>query len=195
MPLPIRFTTLALVMAAGVACTVPEENDFPAVSFRHLPTIDMAVADTTVASTFQTFFNLPRVENEMPVLPENVLRNWARDRLVSTGEGQAALTFTVTDARVVVSDLKTDQTLKAWFTNEQAVRYTVSLSAVVSVDDPDLLSSGRAEAATQRSVIVPEDATLNERRQILFDLIVEAAGALDTALEENIGEHLAMWIR
>lgn len=190
-----KFAAVFAVVVFTAACTTPDYKRFPDISFGHLPPINMAVGETSVASSFKSSFNLPRVENEMPVLPERVIRGWVSDRIVATGEGTGTLTLTVTDASVTASALETDKNIKAWFTDEQAVRYQVNLAATVEVDDPAVSAQGIAKASAQRSITVPEGATLNDREQALFDMISAASADLDQALETNIRRHLSRWIR
>lgn len=187
---------IAAMLAVFVtACSAPDTKTFPDITFTHLPEIRLAVSDVVTTSTFKSSFDLPRVENEMPVIPEKVVRGWAGDRLSATGEGTGIATYTVTDARVTASALETDATLKDWFTDEQAVRYDVNLAATLDIDDPGASASGNAEASAHHSITVPEGATLNDREQALFDMISKTASDLDRALEANIRQHLPGWVR
>ena len=193
---PLKSTLIALAMSlAAVACAAPDTKTFPEITFSHLPQLNLAVGDVVTSSAFKTSYDLPRVENEMPAVPEAVLRRWADDRLVATGEGSGIATFTVTDASMTASALETDKTLKDWFTDEQAVRYDIRLAATVSIDDPAASASGNAEASAHHSITVPEGASLNDREQALFDMISKTASDLDRALEANVRQHMPGWIR
>ncbi|MEQ8666855.1 MAG: hypothetical protein RIC16_14135 [Rhodospirillales bacterium] len=189
---PIIAAVLAILVSA---CTAPDTKTFPDITFTHLPKLHLAVGQVVTSSSFKSSYDLPRVENEMPVVPEKVVRRWAADRLVATGEGTGIATYTVTDARMTASALATDETLKDWFTDEQAVRYDISLAATLTIDDPAASAAGNAEAAASHSITVPEGATLNDREQAIFEMISKTAANLDRALEANIRRHLPGWIR
>ena len=186
---------MIVAVASVAACAAPQTKVFPDITFSHLPPISIAVDEKSTLSAFQSSYTMPYVEHEMPVLPEAVLRQWAADRLVPSGEGSARLVYTILDASVTAKALSTDETLKAWFTDEQAVKYEVSLKAEVKIDDSANGASGVAEASAKRSVTVPEGATVNERNQTLFDLISAAAGDFNTQLEANVRRYLANWVR
>ena len=191
------FRILAVFVLAGLgvtACTAPGYQTWQPIGFSQSPKLMMAVSGIESASAFRSSYDLPRVENEMPVNPEASIQRWAKDRIVQSGDGTGTLTYTVTDARVIATALETDESLKAWFTDEQAVRYEINMAARVEVTDP-VGATGRAEATVTRSITVPEKATLNDREQALYDMIKAAAIDLDQALEANVRQHLSTWMR
>lgn len=193
-----RFKTLAVIVLVSfgvAACSAPDYSPWPPITFNKTAKLPMAVSNVNSTSTFRSSYDLPRVENEMPVTPEAVVQRWASDRIVATNEGSGTLTYTVTDAKVTAYALETDQTLKAWFTDEQAVRYEIHLAAEVAINDPAASAAGKAEASANRSITVPEKATLNTREQALYDMIKATAMDLDKALEANMRQHLANWVR
>lgn len=197
-PFKTSLKKLCLIVLVGIgtaACTAPGTQTLPPVTFTASGPLAIAVSNVETTATFNSSYDLPRVENEMPVTPEAVLQRWAKDRIAATGEGTGTLRYTVTDAKVVASALQTDQTLKAWFTDEQAVRYTIDLAGMVEINDPAINANGAVEAAANRSVTVPEGATLNERDKVLYDLIVAATRDFDDALEANVRQYLASWVR
>lgn len=193
---PLKSPAVLIFVGFGLsACTAPDYQSWPPINFKQSAPLSMAVSEVVTVSAFQSSYDLPRVENEMPVNPDATLQRWANDRVAATGERTATLTYTVTDAKVVASALETDQTLKAWFTDEQAVRYEVTLAATVEINDPAAGAAGMAEAAAQRSTTVPENATLNVREEALYELIRATTADFDQALEANVRQHLANWLR
>lgn len=195
MPIRFRFLTIVLFVTALGACAAPERNVYPDITFNHLSPINLDVLSVTTVRGYEPSYEMPNVAHEMPVLPEAVMRQWAHDRLVASEQGDARLTYTIVDANVTATSLATDETLKDWFTDEQAIRYEVSLAARIDIADPSRNASGVAEAASKRSITVPEGATLNVRNETLYDLINGAIQDLNNQLDANVREYLAMWVR
>ena len=54
----------------------------------------------------------------MPISPERMARQWALDRLQPLRAGTAVARYTILDARVVESKLKTEGGIKGAFTDQ-----------------------------------------------------------------------------
>lgn len=192
-----RFSRICLVMAllAVTACAqaVPPPT-FPEITFSHLSPYRLAVDNIEIESRFSPSMTAPQIEHTLAQSPERVLRRWVDDRLQAKGGGSFAR-FIILDAAVSEQALETDGTLTAVFTNEQALRYEAAAEAILEIRGTAGEFLGKATARVTRTITVPENASLNEREQALFDLIDRMMRNFDTELDANIRTHLAQWIR
>lgn len=121
------------------------------------------------------------------------MRRWAGDRLHASG-GQNFARFIILDATVTEQAMNTDGTFKAVFTNEQELRYDAVAEAVLEIRSETGSFLGNATARVSRFITIPENATLNERDQALFDMIDRLMRNFDTELGDNIRVHLSQWV-
>ena len=164
------------------------------ITFAHLSPYQLAVSGVEVEVQFSSPMTAPHIEHTVPQSPEQVMRRWAGDRLNATG-GDSFARFIILDATVTEQALETDGTLTAVFTNEQALRYEAAAEAVLEIRDASGNLLGNATARVTRTITIPENATLNERDQALFDFIDRLMQNFDTEMDENIRIYLAQWIR
>ena len=55
-------------------------------------------------------------------------------------------------------------------------------------------STGFATARINRSRTLAEDATVNERERLWYDLLQQLATEFDTEMEKNLRRHLGGWV-
>ncbi len=189
-----QFCFVATLLAIGACAQVAPPPTLAEITFAHLSPYQLAVRGVEVESRFSSSMTPPHVELALTHPPERVLRRWAADRLQATG-GEAFARFIILDATVTEFALETDGTLTAVFTNEQALRYEAAAEALLEIRDATGGFLGNATARVTRTITIPENATLNEREQVLFDLVDRLMRNFDTELDGNIRTHLAQWVR
>ncbi len=192
----MKMRALALIVLLGVtsACTSTPRQTFPDVTFAHLPAIQMAVNDIIIEQRYQTTLTAPHAEHRVPLNPLSFMKRWTSDRIVQTGEDSQAK-YIIVEASVLEHALDTDGNITAIFTNEQAMRYEATAEAILEVSSGNSLAQGNTSARVTRSVTIPENATLNEREKILFDLVASLARDFDSQMEESIRAHLGGWLK
>ena len=192
---PKLLKTLALVIMLGpiAACTSEPRQVFPDVTFTHLPGIHMAVSDISIERRYVSPLTAPYAEHRIPLSPQSVMERWPGDRMVQVG-GDARAKYIIVDARVMEQALDTGGNITAVFTNEQALRYEAVAEAILEVSSNDGLSQGSASARVTRSITIPENATLNERDKILFELVSSLMRDFDVQMELKIRTHLGNWL-
>ncbi len=188
----ICFTVVLLTL--GACAKVPPPPVLAEITFAHLPPYQLAVGSVEVEVQFSSPMTAPHIEHTIPQSPERVMRRWSDDRLDVTG-GDNFARFIILDATVTEQALATDGTLTAVFTNEQALRYEAAAEAVLEIRNASGGFLGNATARVTRTITIPENATLNERDQALFDFIDRLIQNFDTEMDANIRTHLAQWIR
>ena len=187
------------MLSAGIlaGCAGQTIVAMPEITFAHLQPYNLAVSQISVEQKFVPSQTHPRVELRLNQPPVQVLRRWAADRLTVSGGGIGAggfARFVIVDAGVTEQALDTDGNFTAYFTNEQALRYEAAAEAVLELQSGDGLSRGRASARVVKAVTVPEKASVNEREQVLFDLVEGLMKEFDARMDESIREHLSKWL-
>lgn len=185
----------ALAFLALAACaSSPPQPVLPEITFAHQPPLMLDVAEIRVEEEYLPPQRAPNVEHQMPVSPATVVRRWAADRLRATGQSGVARVM-IKDASVVAQDLEKSGGVLGIFTAEQAVRYVANLVVEVDVTTAGGLGTGYATAAATRTVTAPEDISLNQRDEILFELAAGLGRDIDQVLDANIRTHLAQFLR
>ncbi len=187
---------VAAALCAGLAAceSVKPRQQFPQITFDHLPKFNLDVARIDVASAYKTPGAKPNVEHLFPIEPAAMAERWARQRLRAVGTGGSARA-TVVHAAVIEVPLKRTTGLRGAFTTDQAERYEGALEMKIELT----ASGGRARAAitarTELSLTVPENISLNKREKLWFRMTEEMANQLNVLLEREIKKHFEAYLR
>ncbi|MEX2641939.1 MAG: hypothetical protein WD270_00695 [Acetobacterales bacterium] len=183
---------LAVVLVALVtACTsTPPANRLPELRFDHLPPIRLDVSSIDIVQAYKPPMTEPNVEHLLPVSPARAAENWARDRLRAEGSRGVAR-FTVLDASVTRQPLQTKSGVTGFFTTEPSERYEATLDVALDVIDPAGRRLAQVEARANRVRAIREDASLNDRQRMQFELVESLMADLNAELERQAQRHLA----
>ena len=184
-------TFAALFLSLSLtACEKPlPKVNSPQLRFKHLPAIKLDVATIKILEKYQSPLQAPNVEHELPLAPTKAMRSWAEDRLHAAGTSGVAR-FIIIDASVKAEALAKKKGLKAAFTIDQSTRYRARLSAKLEVETAGGLGKGFAEAKSSRQRTMPEDVSINERDDALYNFVEAAAIDFDKAMVQNIEKFL-----
>lgn len=170
---------------------LPEGPRVPEISFRHLPAITFAVAAVEVAQTFVPSAQPPHIEQQIPVTPAQVARNWSRDRLRAGGTDGIA-TFTIIDASVRDVALKTDTSVTGLLKTQQESRLEGRVE--IRIDVANAKGTGFTTAIATRSQTVPEGLTLDRREQMQIDFVEALGQDMNRRLETEIRFNLTSFV-
>lgn len=191
-------TVVALLAVVGLAaCTTQPAPLYPELSYNHIPPIVLGVAEIQIISANSaknTAAGIRHVEGEMPVSPETALRAWARDRLRANGVSGIAK-FVIETASVTETDLKKTPGFKGLVTKDQSHRYDSMVRATVTLEGVPRVTQAFAQAEVSRSQSIAEDATINQREQIWFNLTEATMKDFDPIMAQSIRKHLADFVR
>ena len=191
----LRRLTLSLLAVVGLAaCSTQPAPKYPELTYTHMPKIALGVAEIQVVSATSKTSGAKHVEAEMPVSPETALRAWARDRLQANGVSGVAK-FVIENASVTETDLKKTPGLKGLVTKDQSQRYDSKIRATVTLEGVPRVTQAFAQAEVSRGQSIAEDATINERDQLLFDLTEATMKDFDPIMAASIRKHLADFVR
>ncbi|MEQ8192900.1 MAG: hypothetical protein RIB59_00280 [Rhodospirillales bacterium] len=192
-----KFTRLiaVVVLAFGLAAceTDVQVQKLPELTFTHLGSLKLNVSSLDVVSQYKPPLKRPNVEHLFPAKPADVLKRWARDRLNPAGRSGTAK-FTVHAASVIEEKLKMDSSFTGTFTKQQSERYTARVEATLEIRDQAGQRHGYATASAVRSRTIREDATLNAREKMWYELTEELMKEFDKEMIKNIKRHLVDWV-
>lgn len=179
-----------LVLLALAACaSPPPPPEFRPISFAARGMLALDVAAIDVERRYRPPLAEPNVEHGFPITPVAALEAWPRERLRAAGSSGTAR-FVIEEASVVREALPKAGGLKGLVTTEQEARYSALFKVALKVAGADG-RSGEVRTEARRARSLPEGVTLNERDRFFYELTRDTLAELDTALEQNIREHLA----
>lgn len=188
-----RLVVLPLIALAAGCAETPQVPVYPDITFSQHAPIALAVGAVQATNAYAAPLAPPNIEHTMPGAPLEAAQRWVDDRLRAAGSSGTA-TFTLETMSVTETALEKKTGLTGALTTDQSERYDAVVSATITVDDPARNAKGRADATVERSITVPEDATLNEREQVLFDLAEKIMADFNIELEKNIRANLADFV-
>jgi len=184
----IRTSAVLMLLSLG-ACATPPAAKFPEITFSHLPKISLDVAAIQIVDGTAAVKAGNHVETQIPASPRVALTNWARDRLSADG-GAGLAKFIIEEASVIETDLAVNSDLKAKFTKEQAQRYDAMVRVTLKLEGVPYLTQAQASAEAMRSQTVREDANINQRDTVLFEMVDTLMREFDPAMSQSIRRHL-----
>lgn len=181
---------IALALLGG--CTNPQPQRFAPLSFAERQPIRLDVARLDVSTTYAAPLGPPNVEHVAPIVPETALKRWAGERLLVAGIGTRVARFVITEASIVEIALPRTQGVIGSVTIDQGSRFELKIAAALEIQSgrtTDRQSAG-ASATVTRSRTLREDATLNERDRLLYDLVRQAMTDFDAEMDRQLRRHL-----
>lgn len=192
------FVRRAVLMAAVIVLTacvsdVPQPK-FPQLTYEHLGAFKLDVSTLEIVDAYQPKLGPPNVDHSMPLAPAAAARQWASDRLKSTGSSGRRAVFTIEDGAVTETALERQTGVRGVLTIDQSERYDGVLAVRLEVFDLTGKRLGLAETRARRDKSVKESATLNERDEVWFQMtksLVEDLNAeMDRAIPSFLGDYL-----
>ncbi len=188
----LALLSLGLVLSLGGCETPVQRQKLPELTFAHLSPLKLNVARIEVVSQYRPPLKAPNVEHLFPTPPLKAMKQWAKDRLRAVGRSGSAKLI-ITTASAIETALPVQTGLKATFTKQQTQRYDLTVEARLEVSSPN--GHGTATAHATRFSTVREDASIDAREKIWFDLTEALVHDFDKAMEKNMRQHLRGWLR
>ena len=175
------------------ACQTTEVENFPEMTFKHKPSIQLRVIDIQLVSNFERSADAPHVAHKFPISPEKALIKWAEDRLQIAGKKNTArLTITRADAQEI--GLKLDKGFTGAFKNQQSDRYDTFVDAQLEILDERNIRQAIVTARAEQSTTVSEATSLADRRKIWYNLVEKLMHQFDAAMQKSIEGNLQSYL-
>jgi len=184
---------LVLALSVSACNTPPPQTDYPEITYKHRPAIRFDVSEVVVERAYVPPLDRPNVDHLMPNPPVVLAIKWAQDRLVADGQANR-LVYRIVDASVVEIPLDGNSGLQDMFTVSQSERYDAHVAVVVELIEDSGLTRSIVKTEAERTITLPEDATLNEREQAWFKLSEMVMNDLDAELEKSLYQYMAAHI-
>ena len=185
------FVLVGLVVAA-CSSTVTREP-IPALTYGHLPPIEVLVARIEVIDEYQSPLREPNVEHTFPTPPAAAFRRWVEDRLRGVGQNNT-LRVTIIDASALRVPLPRTEGVEALFTTDQVERIDATVEVLLEIVDNGGLTAASISARTQRSRSMPEGLSLDERDKFYQELSEALVNDLNATIEQNMRQNLAGYL-
>ncbi len=177
-------------LALLAACETPAPaGKLPDLTFAHLPALRLPAQRVETTVRYVQPMRAPNVEHLFPVPPVRAMERWAAQRLKADGGARVAR-FVIVEASVKETKLPRDTSMRGYFTKQASERYDARVEAILEVQDGIGAMKGVADAHASRWITVLEDASLNERERVKFDLIEGLMKDFDAEFEKSVLTYL-----
>ena len=183
------FAAMALLSCAAP----PPKQKFADITFAHLPPYMFDVARVDITSEFEPKLGPPYVEQQFPIPPERAIRQWVHDRIKPAGT-EGVIKVVINDASVKEVSLAHNKDVEGKFTTEQAERYVAVADVTINVYGTQGFREGYATAHVEHTQTVPEDATLNSRERVWYNMTDALMKDFNTQMEKNIKAYLQKFL-
>ena len=190
-----RLWIVAAVLLLAACSIAPPPTKFPHLTYAHLGAFVLDVSKIEIVDAYRPPLAPPNVEHLMPIAPAAAARQWASDRLKSTGSSGRRAVFTIDNGAVTETPLKRQSGIRGALTVDQSERYDAVIAVRLEVFEANGRRGGVAEANARRSRSVPENITLNARDKIWFSITETLTNDLNAELERAIGRFLGAYLR
>lgn len=184
-PNTVWFVSIIIVSLLLSACgTKIIRTATPKFSYLHLPKLSVLVSEIQVLQRTELTFEEANIEHLFPMPISSAVRRWVNHRLVSTGSSKI-MRVIIEEARATALNLKTNENLKALFTNEQEVQINANLSVKIEIIDDTNAVLAFTRVAVTRSRTIPESSSVEERDKIYSDLTMVLMNDFNTTQEQK----------
>ncbi len=189
---PVPVLLAAMVALAGCENSPPIQK-LPEISFTNKRTIQLDVGQLEIVPEYSSPGRAPNVEHLMPVSPEGATVRWAQDRLRPMGRSGFARVV-IKDAKVIEVPLQTEKGLTGMFKDQQAARFDGSLDVAIQILDDRHMPVADVVARATRTKTVSEEASLNERDRVLYEITESLIRDVDSQMDGLIKTYLSRWV-
>jgi hypothetical protein len=194
----IRKMLVVLLLAGPLAAceTPPTREPFPKLTYTYLTPYRLAVSDIQIVDAYRPPNAPPYVEQNFPASPAGTAAQWGRDRLKAVG-GNARAVYTVLRGAVIETYLKPENSggMLSDFTVQQSERYDLNIVVRLQIVEPSGRVVATVDGAATRSRTVAENATLNDRERVWFEMTEQAMKDLNNQLEKTIPAYMQRYLR
>ena len=192
----IRSCALGVGLLISGCTTTPTTPQFANLNYAHLPPFQLSVERIDRVMAYQSPQIAPYVDHLFPTPLAQTLDRWLFERLRNVGApGSAQLIATIEKAEVKEERLPISDGLSGYLKNEISENYHANIAVRIDVVDP---AYGKTTDFTVKAALtrgVHEDITLNERRQVWFEMTETLMASFNQEMEKQINQRLKDYLR
>jgi len=180
-------------MLAACSNNPPPPLRLPDMTFAQGAPVKFDVARIEIQVDYKAPAAHPHIEYDMPVSPENAVRNWVRDRLKAVGSN-GIMRVVIKNASATETPLSTDQGITGMFKKEQAAQVDEALEVSIQMLDERQFVIAEVTGKSSRSRTEPEGQKLNERDRLLYDLTYDLVKGFNDEVTPNLPVAFQKWM-
>ena len=181
----LRYLVVGMVLAvAACANNNPPSSALPPMSFANKPPIMLNVARIEFVSEFAPPSGGPHIELQIPVAPENAIRRWVQDRIQPRGTN-GVLRVVIRNASATETTMPRDPNATV-FNDQPQTKVDMADDVALQVLDERQFVTAEVTAQASRGETLFTDLKLNERDQILYDMVATLTNALGDQLSARV---------
>ncbi|HBN50390.1 MULTISPECIES: hypothetical protein [Thalassospira] len=188
----MRMALAGAVVALLAACTSAPVQTYPDVTWRHLDPIVFAAGPIEKVAAYPAGGD-NNLESYLPFSLGKMAMNWPDDRIQTAGTSDV-LRYSVTEASITSSVLKTKKGFSGVFTDDQSEKVEMKVSAKLEVLDPNGTQKGEVAATAVRTRTLSESMSVAEREKAVYDETATLLMDLDRELERQINNNLGRFL-
>ncbi len=178
--------SIIIVSSLLTACeTKVTRTKIPEFSYLHLPKLNVLVSEIQVVQKTEPTFKEANIEHLFPMPISSAVRRWVNHRLVPEGNSKKVMRVIIEEAKATALNLKTNEGLKALFTNEQEVQIDANLHVKIEIIDETNSVAAYTWVRVTRSRTIPESSSIEERDKIYSDLTMVLMNDFNTTQEQK----------
>ena len=147
------------------------------------------VRDIKFISNVKLRFDAPHVAYKIPISPELAVLQWAKDRLLISGNVNTAQMIIIrADAHEI--NLKLDESLTGIFKNQQSHRFEAFVEARLEILDTNNIRQAFVTGKARQSITISEATSLSDRRKIWYNLVEKLMSEFNLIIQKKIEQRL-----
>lgn len=187
----MRYVLLLPLLILMACQEAPSSHVYPPVRFQNTPPIALNIQSVEVVNDYAAPYQAPNVEHHMPYSFEDMISQWAKDRIQPSGQ-RGQLVISIQEASMKEAALPLTKGIKGAFTKEQSERYDSKLLVTTKLyTGESSLFQAQTEVSVTKSRSLREDATIAGREQLLYDIGKEMMGTFDVEMQRQIRQNFS----
>lgn len=183
----------AVILLSSCQNATPDFPNYPAVHFTDAP-FSLDVGTIELVQEYAPPLTSPHLEHIAPITPSSMVRTWANDRLKAVGRNRT-LKVIIQDASIIAQPLPRTSGLEGMFTKDESALYSGHLQVKLEIYENDpLFPVAEITANISNSISVAEDAPINDRQQLLYNISKKMIEELNKQIEQNISQYFNRYI-
>ncbi len=188
------FALFTLLCISACASGTTQPTPLPPLTFSKYAPLNVNVAKIEVMEEYRSPMRTPNVEHLMPYSPADAVQVWVKDRLRASGPDKL-LQVIIKDAKVIETELPKKSGISGFFTNDQDKRYDARVEVELRVYGEAALSEANTETVVTRTITIPENASVEQRKNAFARMILDLMEVMNANLEKNMFAYMGNYIR